>query len=189
MAAVRLNCNDDRAIGKRPGFQGLSMKFSELDLKESEVMPFAHLVGIPLRFIRIPPGRAWMRQDRVWKKFAFFNLLVDVDIRNSGWGWVNLRYDMWKWEPGPGSAIVFRDDYKDVPPAEVEDISIYCQLLMPLFEDAMGGGSVDRTRDEVMSYVTPERFEEFRQNRRVQDIAESAESRRHFWDSIGHRDW
>ena len=48
-----------------------------------------------------------------------------------------------------------RSDEKDL---EVEDVRMMClfarKKLQPMFEDALGGGTVPRTKEEVVSHIT-----------------------------------
>ena len=69
------------------------------------------------------------------------------------------------WQNNVGNVLVVRSDGQDVTTRQVEALSRFCQFKMqPLFENALGGGFVEMTREEVMRYLAPRVFEEFMEN-------------------------
>ena len=67
-----------------------------------------------------------------------------------------------------------RGDGKDVTARQIAALCQYCQFeLRPLFEDSTGAGLVSRSKEEVMSAMTREKygrfFEDYRQNQALED--------------------
>ena len=55
-----------------------------------------------------------------------------------------------------------RQDGKDLSPQHMEALCDFCQSKMsPLFEDSMGAGYKERTREEVMGFMTKASFESY----------------------------
>lgn len=59
--------------------------------------------------------------------------------------------------------LVVRADEKDLSRSKIaQQFQIIDRKLQPMFEDALGGGIVERTREEVLDFITMENMEKCR---------------------------
>lgn len=75
-----------------------------------------------------------------------------------------------------GSNVIVRADRKLITSHQVAALCHYAQFkLQPLFEDSMGAGFVQRTREEVMGHMTREKFQAFfdqyKREREAEDLS------------------
>ena len=156
LRGVKIHCKgDQRAFGTEV--------YSAVDVPKDHpifhdpIAPISQLVGMPIHTRKYPPDKLW--KDSYMNVPATFLHLV-ADPSNNGWGWAPMM-----WQNNVGSVLVVRSDGQDVTTRQVEALSRFCQFKMqPLFENALGGGLVEMTREEVMRYLTPSVFEEFMEN-------------------------
>ncbi|KAF8861057.1 hypothetical protein BDZ45DRAFT_800272 [Acephala macrosclerotiorum] len=116
----------------------------------------AKLLGLEVYVAKYPADRAWKDDSS-----------RDVD----GWGWAPSE-----WDERVGSNVIVRADRKPITPNQVETLCHYSQFkLLPLFEDSMGAGLEERTREEVMGHLTRTKFETFferyKEERAAEDIS------------------
>ena len=73
------------------------------------------------------------------------------------------------WQMDIGNVLLVRADDRDL---SVEDAALLCRFcerkLLYLFEDAMGSGLVQRTKKEVVHFITAERMQAYREELRDQ---------------------
>ena len=125
------------------------------------IAPISQLVGMPIHTRKYPPDKLWkdsLAESTENVPATFLHLAADPS--SDAWGWAPLS-----WQNDVGNVLVVRSDGQDVTTRQVEALSRFCQFKMiPLFENASGGGLVEMTKEEVMRYLTPSVFEEFMEN-------------------------
>ncbi|KAL9099992.1 MAG: hypothetical protein Q9163_004573 [Psora crenata] len=130
---------------------------------EAEVSSISKLLGMPLKLWKYPDIDAW-NDPPGWSEnmtsdsnpnAAF--LMMETDLKNPGWGFAP-RY----WNTDLGNVLAVRLDDKDL---DVDDVKIMCYFarrkLQRLFEDALGGGYVQRTKEDVRNFITRENMMEW----------------------------
>lgn len=125
----------------------------------SPIAPMSELVGLPVRARKYPADRRWRDNtvSDVFENQAVTFLHQTTDVTSSAWGWAPFQ-----WQNEIGSVLVVRSDKKDITTHLVEALCHFCQNKMqPLFENGLGGGLVDMTREEVTGHITPEKFRQY----------------------------
>ena len=124
--------------------------------REGAISPISKLLGMPLRLWKDrdidtwinPPGwDANMNADN--NQDAAF-LMMQTDLKDPGWGWAPLY-----WNLDLGNVLVVREDGKDLAVDNIRTICCFIRRkLQPMFEDALGGGYVSRTKQEVLDFIS-----------------------------------
>ena len=161
LRGVKIHCKgDQRAFGTEV--------YSAVDVPKDHpvfynpIAPISQLVGMPIHTRKYPPDKLWKDSKIVptFQNVPATLLHVAADPSSDAWGRAPLS-----WQNDVGNVLVVRSDGQDVTTRQVEALSRFCQFKMqPLFENALGGGRVEMTREEVMRYLTPSVFEEFMEN-------------------------
>jgi hypothetical protein len=85
--------------------------------------------------------------------------MMEMDPERSGWASAPLY-----WNTSLGNVLVVREDDKDL---SVDDLGAICgfvrKRLLPMMEDALGYGEMERTRQEVLDFMTAENLDRFRE--------------------------
>ena len=156
---VKINCQgDQRTFG--------SAVFSAVDVPAGHPVfynPIAQIskrVGMPVHTWKYPADRLWKNHhdDHSYENVpgTFLHQNAD-DVSSESWGWAPMQ-----WQNNVGTVLVVRGDGQDVTTRQVEALCHFCQFKMqPLFENAMGDGEVQMTRDEVLGFLTPKAFGEY----------------------------
>jgi len=77
-------------------------------------------------------------------------LMVETGLKKPGWGWAPLYWNM-----DLGNVLAVREDDKDLTVSNVRMMCYFARRkLQPMFEDALGGGFVQRTKQEVLDFIT-----------------------------------
>ena len=133
----------------------------------------SRLLEFPVLIRKYPPDRAW-KDDREMQPYPYQNqaatfLHLNADPKSKHWGWAPIP----EWQNDVGSVIVVRQDGKDLTTHQADALCHFCRIKMqPLFEDSLGGGDVDRTREEVMGFMTKKRFAAFFEEYRKEKVKE-----------------
>ncbi|KAI9858377.1 MAG: hypothetical protein M1813_007481 [Trichoglossum hirsutum] len=95
------------------------------------------------------------------KKYTAVDVPTDhpmcVDPTEDSWGVAPMR-----WQDRVGSVLVVRQEGKDITPQHVEALCRFCQYkLSPLFAESGGYGWVQRSRGDVLAFMSRAAFEEF----------------------------
>ena len=123
------------------------------------IAQISQLVGMPIHTRKYPPDKLWKDSKIVptFQNVPATSLHLVADPIMDAWGRAPMS-----WQNDVGSVLVVRSDGQDVTTKQVEALSRFCQFKMqPLFENALGGGLVEMSREEVMRYLTPSVFEEY----------------------------
>jgi hypothetical protein len=137
---------------------------------EGTISPISKLLGMPLKLWKYPDIDNWINPPG-WTEnmtadsnpnVAF--LMMKTDPNDPDWGWAPLY-----WNTDLGNVLAVRTDDKDLV---INDIRMICYFarwkLQPLFEDAMGAGTIQRTKQEVLDFATWENMVAFA-NKAAQD--------------------
>jgi hypothetical protein len=129
---------------------------TRLTYGECAISPISKLLGMPLKVWKYPDTDNWINPPG-WAEnmnadsnpnAAF--LMMETDPKNPRWGGVPPY-----WNTDLGNVLAVRDDDKDLT---VEDIKMVCYFarlkLQPMFEDALGAGTIQRTKQEVLDFAT-----------------------------------
>lgn len=141
--------------------------FSTLPIMTS---PISRLLGMPLKLWRIADGESHQAlhtsmaynsslECNLSDNCDITSLMMETELDSESWGfapmWTNLDY--------LGNVVVIREDEQDLSVDQLKLLCHFCERkLQPLFEDALGSGHVQRTREEVLAYITPENLERFK---------------------------
>ncbi|KAH6848436.1 hypothetical protein B0I37DRAFT_391940 [Chaetomium sp. MPI-CAGE-AT-0009] len=129
-----------------------------------ECFPISRRLGVLLRLWKYPDIETWIDIPG-WNRTicaesnqdAAF-LMMETDTKGSHWGFAPLY-----WNTDLGNVLVIREDEKDF---SVNDLGAICRFvrkrLLPMFEDAAGFGNVERTKQEVLEFITAENLENFK---------------------------
>jgi hypothetical protein len=103
-----------------------------------------------------PPG--WTDNLRAESNPDAAFLMMEADPRNEDWGWAPLY-----WNIDIGNVLVVYEDDSDL---SVDELQLTCHFvrrkLRPMFEDSIGAGLVSRTKQEVLSFITRENMEKYK---------------------------
>ena len=171
---VKVTCVGDQKAFGAEHYMAVGVPRDHPVFLSSEPTGISSLVELPVLVRKYPPDPVW-KNDRDTYGFPFENraatfLHLNADPKSEDWGWAPLP----EWQNDVGSILVVRQDGKDLTTHQAEVLCHYCHFkLQPLFEDSMGGGRVERTREEVMGYMNRETFaaffEEYREERVKED--------------------
>jgi len=133
--------------------------------KSGSISPISRHLGMPLRLYKYPDIERWIDIPG-WNRnlcpesnqdAAF--LMMETDTKSSSWGFAPLY-----WNTQLGNVLVVRDDGKDL---DVDHLGAICRFvrkrLLPMFEESDGFGSVQRTRKEVLEFITADNLEKFKE--------------------------
>jgi hypothetical protein len=134
------------------------------EYSEGSVSSISQLLGISLRLWKFPDIETWIDPPG-WDESMTADsnqdaafLMLETDPKKDSWGWAPLY-----WNIDLGNVLAVRLDDKDLA---VDDVRLMCYFvrrkLQPMFLDAMGGGDVPRTRQEVMDFITWHNMVKFR---------------------------
>lgn len=173
---VKINCEgDQRTFGAEP-YSAVNVP-QDHPVFYSPVAPISELVGMPVRTTKYPPDRLWKdNHDDVSDLYenvpaTVLHRVLDPSTGDR-WGWAPMQ-----WQNDVGSVLVVRSDGQDMTTQQLEVLSHFCQFkLQPLIENAMGGGLVEMTREEVMGYMTPDGFGHYFAEMRAKKIREGGDA-------------
>ena len=132
--------------------------------KDGSISPISRRLGMPLRLWKYPDIERWIDPPG-WNRTigaesnqdAAF-LMMETDPTSSGWGFAPIY-----WNNSLGNVLVIREDEKDL---SVDDLGAICRFvrkrLLRMFEDAAGFGTVQRTKKEVLEYITAGNLKKFK---------------------------
>jgi hypothetical protein len=157
---VRINCFGDQKVFGAKQYVAVAVPRDHPVFQSTPTGISTHM-GLPLLMRKYPPHQAW-KDDKNMSPYPYQNqaatfMNLNADVNSEEWGWAPPH-----WQNKVGSVMVVRKDGKDLTPHQVESLAYYCQFkLQPVFEDSIGAGCVDRTREEVVSqFLTRKMFEE-----------------------------
>ena len=129
---------------------------TRLTYGEGAISPISKLLGMPLKLWKYPDIDNWINPPG-WREninadsnpnVAF--LMTETDPNDPDWGRAPLY-----WNTDLGNVLAVRTNDKDLV---INNIRIICYFarwkLQPLFEDAMGASTVQRTKQEVLDFAT-----------------------------------
>ena len=175
---VRVNCSGEQLLHGVDEFVRVEVPsrhpahparkyVNSLDCETSSI---SKLVGLPIRGFRMPfehnydqatgehPG---MTDSNV----AAMALFKEANITSDRWGFGPML-----WNLALGNILLVRDDEEDLDVKEAQLLSVFCQeKVSPMFEDTWGAGFVERTRQEVVDFITPENFEAFKREMQAKE--------------------
>jgi MYND finger len=155
---VRINCLGDQKVFGVEQYVAVAVPPDHPVFQSTPTGISTHM-GLPLLMRKYPPDRAWKGdKDMPYENLPATFMNLNADMSSEQWGWAPLH-----WQNDVGSVIVVRKDGKDLTARQAEAFAYYCQFkLQPVFEDSLGGGYVDRTREAVVSqFLTRKKFEQF----------------------------
>lgn len=129
---------------------------TRLTYGEGEVSPISKLLGMPLKLWKDPAIDVWIDPPGWGENMTGYDtnnaafLMIETDPAKPGWGLVRPYWNM-----DFGNVLAVRLDDKDLA---LDDVKVMCyfaqQRLQPMFEDALGAGYVQRTKQEVLNFIT-----------------------------------
>lgn len=132
---------------------------------ESEISPISCSVGLPVRAWKMPSNDEWLnRPDWDFSTYPDSNptackLFMNPNLDSPRWGWAPLH-----WQCGIGDVLLIRADDNDLSVDDAELLCRFCEWkLQPMFEDSLGAGWVQRSKQEIVDFITRENMEKFRE--------------------------
>lgn len=132
---------------------------------ESEISPISCLVGLPVRAWKMSSNDEWLNHpdwgfsEHPDNNSTACKLFRNLNINSPWWGLAPLH-----WGCGIGDVLLIRADDNNL---SVDDAELLCQFckwkLQLMFEDALGAGLVQRSKQEVVDFITRENMEKFRE--------------------------
>lgn len=158
---VKIRCDGDINLhgGSRfcPVKVPLEHSMYEPILQLSETVPASQLLGCPLRVWRETDVEQWLSAPGGDTNQDATCLMLEMDMARDSWGWEPAAWDVGT----VGNVIVMREDGAALDVALVQQMCCFMRCKMkPLIDGALGYGIVQRTKDEVMAFVTMRNFEE-----------------------------
>ena len=174
IVGIKVTClGDQEVLGLEP-YVAVGVPRDHPVFLSSNPTAISKLIEFPVLVWKYLPDRAWKdnRDIDPYQNRAATFLRFDADPESKTWGWAPFP----EWQNEVGGVLVVRQDKKDLTSYQVEALCHFCLFRMqPLFEDSLGGGSVERTREEVMGFMNRNSFtsffEEYRKERAEQDSA------------------
>jgi hypothetical protein len=154
---VRINCRGDQDVSGVEKYTAVDVPFDHPVFVHPKQPEISRLLGLPVLLRKYPPHRSWKEEPRQHVTQAVTFLNMDADPKSQSWGWAPME-----WKTEVGSVILVRADGKAITPKHVDALCHYCQFkLQPVFEDSLGAGFVERTREDVLGFMTRKKFEAF----------------------------
>ncbi|KAF1992673.1 hypothetical protein P154DRAFT_504571 [Amniculicola lignicola CBS 123094] len=164
--AVRINCDGDVEIGKRPRFEAIQITDSHPAFK-TPIPPLSERLGLPVHAYKIPGnGRSWFLkrtpniQGHVNQPATFLNRGCNPerrfteDIYEYGWSLAPMQ-----WQNEVGSIIVARKDKKPLLPEHTEALCEFSPFrLSNFFQYQL---EADSPVDDVLREIIKPRFQEY----------------------------
>ena len=154
---VRISCSGDIRILGENKFIAVDVPASDL-VWASDKSTLSEMVGVPVRARKFPPHPAWKdrRDDDWYENQAAIGLFRAMDPEQEDFSFVPMNWDL-----RVGSALVVRDDGKDMTPQQVEALCYYAwEHTTDKFQDASESGSEEEIV-KLVALFTPEKFGEF----------------------------
>ncbi|MCJ1343142.1 hypothetical protein MMC31_001333 [Peltigera leucophlebia] len=151
---VRINCEGDQKLKAKKFVTVTVPRDHAVFLATSGPVEITRLIGCPLHVRKYPADLRWKSNADEYGYERYENQIVtylhiNADPRSQQWGRAPREWD------SPGSVFVVRQDGKDIWPKQVEALFKFVHSrLEPLFKDSIGEGDVDRTKQEVIDYMT-----------------------------------
>ncbi len=131
--------------------------------EEGEISAISAMVNLPVRAWRIPYDWEhlphWPFNEAPTNNGTACKLFQEPDIEKPNWGWAPHR-----WQSDLGNVLLVSANGGDLSVEEAKLLCRFCEKkLQPLFEDALGGGLVHRTKKEAVDFITPGNMQAYRQ--------------------------
>lgn len=151
---VRISCEADQRLCRADKYVQVKVADGPSVPADPGPIPISRLIELPIVVRKCPPEQHWESYltgaDNQPATFLHLNLDPTSDL----FGWAPLG-----WQRGVGSVLAMRVDRKPLSPHHMDALCYFCQFkLQPVIEDALEG---ERTREEVMRYMTKAKFEKF----------------------------
>lgn len=135
--------------------------------EQGEISPISRMVNLPIRAWRIPYNWEhlphWPSNTDPTSNGTACMLFLEPDVEKPNWGWAPQD-----WQSNLGNVLLVSAKGGDL---SVEDAKLLCRFcrekLAPLFEDALGGGYVYRTKKEVVNFITPLELQAYRKEMQI----------------------
>ncbi|KAF4631807.1 hypothetical protein G7Y89_g6314 [Cudoniella acicularis] len=128
------------------------------------ISSISKLLGIPIKLWKFPDIENWINPPGWDDTFGADSnsdaafLMMESDPSQESWGWAPFP-----WTIDLGNVLAVRTDDIDL---SVEEMRLICYFIrrkvLPMIEDASGSGSIPRTRQEVIDFITRENMESCR---------------------------
>ncbi|KAI8623618.1 hypothetical protein F5Y19DRAFT_492466 [Xylariaceae sp. FL1651] len=125
-------------------------------VRRGSISPISQHFGMPLRLWKYPDIEAWLDPPGWHENIGATSnqdaafLMMETNPGRPDWGFAPID-----WGTGLGNVLAIREDGKDLA---VDNLRAICHFirkkLMLMFEDANGYGSVKRTKQQVVDFIT-----------------------------------
>ncbi|CAH0396254.1 unnamed protein product [Bemisia tabaci] len=152
---VRINCDGDRELCKRPPFEAVEVS-PDILFSDQDTSSIAERMGLPIFVRKYSPDPKWEADPSAYGNSNATFLHMCCDPKSEWWGWAPLH-----WRTQVGSVFVIRQDKKPLLPLHVEALCHYCrEFLQPAFEDSLGGSGPENepSKKHVLSMINKSKF-------------------------------
>ncbi|KAL1970693.1 hypothetical protein VTN77DRAFT_4337 [Rasamsonia byssochlamydoides] len=168
---VKLPCHGERKLHGADAFVSVEVPKSHpiilnATAVETFISPISKMVGLPVQARKLSSNRLWDQRLPIWDEnmgplsnHTACMLFLEPRLDNSDWGFAPMY-----WQSEIGDVLLVRIDQQDLTVQQAKVLCYFCEKkLRPLFEDALGGGFVQRTRQEVVDLITPENLNRYQE--------------------------
>jgi hypothetical protein len=167
LVGVKISCATDRSISGAAEYSPVGARPGHTIFFTGDRPRMPELMEIPVRVLGIALDQspevveAWAADGGAFEvshcNTPVTFLFLDADPQSTSWGWAPFH-----WDHDVGSVMVVWEDCKKITPRQVEALCRYCRYKMqPMFEDSLGAGLAERTKEDVLSHLTKAKFAAF----------------------------
>ncbi|KAJ4150218.1 hypothetical protein LMH87_010977 [Akanthomyces muscarius] len=131
---------------------------------QGSVSPISKLLGMPLTLWKYPELRHWLDPpgwtgDMCAESNDYAAILMrETDAESPFWGFALLY-----WNTDLGNVLVTCEDDSDL---DIPDVEAMCRFakykVQPLFDNALGSGTIQQTKQEVLDFINKTNFMSFK---------------------------
>lgn len=155
---VKIACRGEQLVLGSPEYTAIDIP-RDHPVFSTPIVSISKFVGLPVRVFKYAADKRWKDSrdvNDVFRNSPATFLHLEADTSKESWGWAP-----WYYQNNVGNVLVVGNE-GDVTTEQIEILCRFCQFKMqPLFENGIGSGLVEMTREEVMGYVTPAKFGEY----------------------------
>ncbi|MCJ1323943.1 hypothetical protein MMC10_000605 [Thelotrema lepadinum] len=139
--------------------------------KLGEISPLSKMLGLPVR--------VWRMRRSYWSEVKLSHgenpekndfsarLFLEPDLASPKWGRAQGH-----WTYPAGDLLLVNANGGNLTLEDAEALCRFCkEKLQPMFEDALGGGLVQRTNQEVLDFIKPESLRRFKEELSKERVA------------------
>jgi hypothetical protein len=158
---VKINCHRDIDTDRVGQYMPVMVPIDHPVFVHAEGPRIPELLEIELFVWKYPPSKLWieMKDNEMnpYENDAVRYFYLHADRQHANWGLAPFE-----WTHQVGSVVVVRADKRAITPRQIEGLCTYCRnVLLPLFEESMGGVRGEGNQEKLLTFMTGKYFEIF----------------------------